>query len=350
MAAKNKTGQNPSAPDNINKGTWDAGAIMRYMMAQQPDTIDPISESLENYKDMLSRKVYNIIRLENLPEHWNHDYILHGIFHYGFLVVADTPLGVLPLRTAIVGNDPFGFPQNYEIANHAFSENIRGSLYKGIHYVGGAPEQQAKGVLLYLQYYPPSRGFYTIDRLLNKYAIMLALADSGVTVNLINSKVAYIFECEDDAQAATAAAIYDAISRGEPAVFKRSKTPTLNSDGSVNWTINPVRNTYVADMILETKRNIMMEFYSEIGINNSPENKRERVNVEEVNSNNDQLTDSVYNWDRNLQQQVKWINELFGYNIKYSMPYIENLKSDREEQTNATTQSDRPNDNISRPI
>ena len=52
---------------------------------------------------------------------------------------------------------------------------------------------------------------------------------------------------------------------------------------------NDVKNTYIADMVQAEKRAIYNEFLTQIGINNAAEEKRERLLVDEVNSNNDEL-------------------------------------------------------------
>lgn len=281
---------------------------------QMPQEVESKSETFFYYREMLLRKVMNIFRLENVPDEWNLDYLWRNMLTGAQISIANTPVGVVPLISSAYGDNVYGFPTRVRISNHVFNKTLDLELNKD-------------AVLLYLSYNYNGRFFGNINPLLSKYASQLSNCDSAITVNLMNSKVTMMFNCEDDLQAMDAKAVYDTISNGEPAVFKRAKTPVLNSDGSVEPYFLPVKQNYVADVIQDTKRSIMAEFWSEIGIKVSPVDKKERVNTHEVDSNDMQLACTVYDWWRNLDKQFKRVNEIFGLNIKFSMPYYEKLQN-----------------------
>lgn len=321
---------------NISVDNYYNGAdALKDLIAPRPSTVEgQLSEATWYYQHMLTRKIANIFRIEDCPDEWNLDYFWYTLLREGYIGVVDTPAGVLPLRCGYSGVNPFNMPTHVTVANHCFPETLYREIGKD-------------AVLMYLEYLPWSHAFQPVGNIIRKYSVLLANCDAAINVNLINSKVAYIFDCEDEAQANTAKAIYDDISSGKPAVFKRSSSPSLNSDGSVTWTVNNVKSSYIAQDVQDTKRSIMSEFWTDIGIDNSPVDKKERVNTEEVVSNNMQLTASVYDWYRNLDKLFTRVNSIFNLNIKFSMPYYNALEKLREGvNENATVESGRPDENV----
>ena len=158
--------------------------------------------------------------------------------------------------------------------------------------------------------------------MLNIYAEKLASVDAGIEVNILNTKAAWMFDCDGKAQEETAKKIYDDITSGRPAVFARANTSSsLNSDRKIGITMLNVKNTYIADMLQDAKREIRYEFLSEIGINNANVDKKERVNTLEVAANDDELRNAVDDWKNNLEKQFEQINRMFGLGIKVKFPY-----------------------------
>ena len=120
---------------------------------------------------------------------------------------------------------------------------------------------------------------------------------------------------ESDAQIKSYKKMYDEISNGKPCTFiKNSKngTPLDNSKLDV---LN-VKNTYVANDILLTKRTIMNEFLTEIGINNANTNKRERLVTDEVNVNDEETNALLMLWKDTMTKCFERINAMFNTSIK----------------------------------
>ena len=181
--------------------------------------------------------------------------------------------------------------------------------------------------LLYINYL--NGHFLSCDRIVNRYALLLAQCDGSLNVNLINSRVAHVFIGESDAQIKSYKKMYDEISNGKPCAFiKNSKngTPLDNSKLDV---LN-VKNTYVANDILLTKRTIMNEFLTEIGINNANTNKRERLVTDEVNVNDEETNALLMLWKDTMSQCFERINKMFNTNInvKVNENVIKRLKEE----------------------
>ena len=144
--------------------------------------------------------------------------------------------------------------------------------------------------------------------LINRYAVLLANIDCSLNVSLMNSRVAHVFEAETDAQVKSLQKMYDDVSKGNPAVFLKKGLKPLGADQDGGYFLN-VKNTYIGSDLLLTKRSIMNEFLTEIGINNANTDKRERLNSDEVNANNSEVRCTIVRFIDSLNDCAKRINE-----------------------------------------
>jgi len=87
-----------------------------------------------------------------------------------------------------------------------------------------------------------------------------------------------------------------------------------------------VKNTFIGDILQEQKRELRYEFLNELGINNSNVFKKERVNTDEVNANNEELRNSIDDWKTNLEEGFARANSMFGLNLTVIFPYLEHLE------------------------
>ena len=82
----------------------------------------------------------------------------------------------------------------------------------------------------------------------------------------------------------------------------------IGKDNDSGYFLN-VKNTYIGNDLLLTKRSIMNEFLTEIGINNANTDKRERLNSDEVNANNSEVRCTIVRFIDSLNECAKRINE-----------------------------------------
>ena len=289
----------------MSKNKNAASRIYQEIYGLQPTDVDGQFNLRTNYyKDRLLRRVMSIVEFENCPLGWDIEWLKKQLFLGGYLCVGKTAaFGVIPMKCTFHGINVFNRPTKCTISNHLIN-NLTLEIGKDC-------------VLLHLQ-----NNYQGIHNLLNIYAHKLASIDSGIEVNILNTKAAWIFDCDGPAQEATAKKIYDDITAGRPAVFARANnSSSLNSDGKVAITMLNVKNTYIADLLMDAKRETRYEFLSEIGINNANVDKKERVNTLEVEANDDELQNSIDDWKNNLEEQIEQINKMFGLEIKVKFPY-----------------------------
>ena len=232
------------------------------------------------------------------PSDWDKDYMLDALLLNGVFCVTDTRLGVLPLKCSVYGVNVFERPSRIIIANPVL-KTIKRTLHK-----------DAEIVYLY-----DDKIFRTANLLLDVYAQKLANCDASIDVNLMNTRTPLIFDCADAQQVATAKVLYDKISRGEPAIFKRAKNALESNELNVH--MHNIKNSYIVDNIQDAKRTILNEFLTIIGINNANTDKRERLNSDEVNANNEELFVNIDYWRENLKLCSERVREM--YNVEFDI-------------------------------
>lgn len=232
-----------------------------------------------------------------LPETWNRDYFLYTLYTYGYVAIVKTDkYGVIPQQCALTGYNVFYQPTNVIIANPL----LRGILQ---------PEIDRQCVLVKLA--PDYRG---IADKVGWYADLLALAMETATCNLVNSKLSFVMTARNKAHAESMKKMYDNIASGNPAVVIDKECAP---DGSPSWQLleQHVGQNYIITDILQDMRRIESMFDTDIGINNANTEKRERMNVEEVNANNEEIRSTSALWLESLQDGCKKAREMFDINF-----------------------------------
>lgn len=279
-----------------------------------------------HYRTELMKLVGGIFKIE-CPNDWDKDYIRDTLLRFGYIIVSDTDFGVLPLQGALQGYNYFNNPTDVII-------NV--PLIPGLHKKIGVDCE-----LLYIQRIPQSRIYYNFIKIVDIYAQRLASADAAIDVNLMNSRMAYVAEAETKAQAESIKLAYDKVSNGEPLVVYR-KDVALNSTG-LNVFFNNVKQNYIADMVQDSKRTIINEFLTAIGVNNANTDKRERLVTGEVDANNQELVANTTIWKENLKRCCDKINAMFNVGLSVTLQFD---ASNREESKDDVSGQCEPVDDI----
>lgn len=277
---------------------WDD--LKRLYFADKPREVDGLANASAFYHSRkLLRQLFGRFEF-TMPEQWPKDYFLLNLFCGGEICITDTALGVIPLRCGHSGLNVYEEPTRAIIANP-----ILGSL---------EPEIGTDCVLIRINY-----DYSGVMPIIDRYAGLLAMCDSSLAVTLMNSKVAFVGMASSKAQANTMKKMYDDISMGKPAVF-------VNGD-AVNqekFFFNNVRQNFVGEEIMRVKRMIVNDFLTEIGLDNANLDKRERLNTDEVNANDEEIKNNVQHWIDNIREGFKEANSLYGLNLDVKLRRYEN--------------------------
>lgn len=306
----------------MSKGRKNFAKAMEDTFGRKPTEVEGIySSNTLYYQKQLHLLLKGRFEL-TCPADWDVDYVLDCLLD-GHFVVTDSPLGILPFTASISGTNVFRRPTHVEITNPVLSQTITRTL--GVD-----------AVVVYLYNNLDFRGVFP---LINKYAYQLANCDAAVDVNLMNSRVPFVFECADGKQANEAKKLYDKISRGEPAVFYRPVSSVLGEDNKMAFYPLPVRQNFMVPEIQDAKRTIMNEFLTTIGVNCNNVDKKERVNTIEATANNEEIETAAAYWKRNLKECCSKVRNMFGieFDIKMKESEVQSYDVDRPVQGSSDT-------------
>lgn len=274
------------------------------------------------YRTWCLKKLFGAFDFKGVPENWDYDYLLTNLFIHGYVAITDTSIGVIPLRCGITGINVFDHATTAIFAN-AVLGNFERNLF------GDNPATDC--ALVKLQY-----DYQGVTPVIERYAALLAQCDNSIAVNLRNSKVAFIGFVSSKQQAATVEKMYADIDSGKPAVYVK------RGDGLTSEDIyyNHVRETYIANDVQLLKQSIKNDFLTEVGLNNANTDKRERLIVDEVNANNDEVQANVQHWLDNIREGLKRANSLFGLNLSVSLRKFDGRGADNEQTENTESDAD----------
>lgn len=278
--------------------------LIHQFFAKKPKDVDGVANtSTVYYREYLLKKILSRFEFDGIPSYWDMDYFLEVLFLDGKICITDTAAGVLPLRCGITGIGIFEQPTECQIANPVLG-NFRRTI-------------DVDCALIKLQYNYSGCGW-----LINRYATMLAMCDSSVATNLMNTKVTYVFKATSKAQAETMKKMYDEITCGNPAVF-------VGENGAINEEnvfVMPAKQNYIAEDVQILKRKIINEFLTEIGINNTNQDKRERLTDDEVNANNDEVYANIQHWFDNISDGINRANKLYNLGLSVQVREFGGIK------------------------
>lgn len=158
--------------------------------------------------------------------------------------------------------------------------------------------------------------WHGVTDLVAYYACKMALATQAIDVNLINSKLAYVFAAKDKTQAQSFKKLMDTINNGETSVVVDKSL--FNEDGTANWQAfqQNLKQTYIVTDLLNDYAKIEDEFNTRIGIPNANTEKRERLIQDEVNANNVETSILADSWLENIREGCDMVKEMYGAEIK----------------------------------
>ncbi len=263
----------------------------------KPKDVNVVSTRAEFYNEYLWRVFLGSVKVE-VPEHWNIDYVRRALFLGGAFCVTKWQGVVIPAAFNVVERNVWKYPLKIQSRDEVDF---------------GFRKPRADAAIIYLNdSWSGTTYARGISDTIEVFAQKLANADGAIDVNLLNSRAAFIFQADNQSEAATLKSLFTKIMNAEPAVFWRKQKKSLNrDDNTLPITTLPVKQNYVGDLIQQEKRAIVDEFLTMIGVNNSNTEKKERMLVDEVNANNHEIDASVGLWQDNVDRCIKAAKKLY---------------------------------------
>ena len=258
-----------------------------------PSTMHASNTALSWYfSRYLTQKAISVFNWD-IPEEWGRDYMLYGLYLFGHIAMVRTlGYGIIPQVCTLSGYDVFYRPTRALIGNPLIREK-EFTLHKDAELLKLTPDYG--GIFDKIQY----------------YASMMSLIAEDAGVNLVNSKLSYVFAAGNKTSAESLKKMFDGIASGEPAVFADKKL--YHDDGTPAWETfqQNVRNNYITGDLLQDLRTVENDFCTDVGIPNANLTKRERMITDEVNANNIETSATAELWLDTMHRCIRDIERTF---------------------------------------
>lgn len=264
-----------------------------------PSTVHTKNTELQRFfARYLLQKAMSVFKWD-LPETWDRDYFLYVLYGIGYIAVLNTDkYGVIPQQCGLEGYNIFYQPKRALVTN---------PLLKGLRSL----DIGTQCTLIKLQ---PDYG--SVMDLVGFYADMMALTAETAGVNLVNSRLSYVFFGKNKNTAESQKKLFDRVASGEPATFVDTALYDVQS-GNPSWIPfqQNVGQNYIAGDALADLRKWEMMFDTDIGIPNANTDKKERLISDEVNANNVEVTSKADLWLDQLQKSFAQTSKMFGIKL-----------------------------------
>lgn len=270
-----------------NKSIWNRGDALLLSDTLQERNFGRIFYEFTNL-------ALNRFKWENLPKGLESRHIEKALFEYGQCAFVDDPeLGILCLGCSNTnGYNPYGDPTHVVLHGVGYSKNFALSEVERI-----LNNDTLLPTKFHVEYY--TNKIYEIDKAIYK--------------NLKQQKRPFIVATTKDNQLSMKN-IMKQIKEDEEEIYVDDR---LANGGKVGVEVLNTNAPYLIDKYQQHKNDLMCEFLTLMGLNNSNanNNKKERLLVDEVNVNNGEILMNLDVDFKNRQEACKRINERFGLNI-----------------------------------
>lgn len=235
----------------------------------------------------------------SVPDNWDLDYFRAVLYYWGYAAIINTDLfGVIPQECGLGGYNVYMRPRYVLVNNPLIRPSSREIVI----------DRDCCLIKLRSDY----RGLHDF---VTYYGNLLALIAETMSVNILNSKLSYIFVAKNKGVAEALKKLYDIIASGEPAAFVDKDL--FEADGSPLWQFltQNVGQNYVADRLLIDYNKLLHDFDTQVGLPNTNTDKRERLNAEEVHGNDAATYAAAADRLDRLQADCKKVKSMFGVDV-----------------------------------
>lgn len=245
---------------------------------------------IEYFKKYLMQKAMSVYKWK-MPKLWSKDYFLYTLYIQGFCSVLYTvKYGWIPQRCTLSGYDLFEEPNGIMI-NNTFVQATR----------------KIGDTCVLFKFNPDYTG---VADIINEYACSLAEMWLTMYANLQSTKVGFVLTANDKNEAESMKKVVDQIMDGEVAsIVKKTNV------GTWDYFSNNVKQNYVVSDLIIDMRKLLNSFNTEFGIPNANTEKKERMVIDEVNSNNGDTKSRAEIWLDRFKETCKELNSMAGESL-----------------------------------
>ena len=270
-----------------------------------PSTVHVKNTALERYFfRYLTMKLFSVFEFK-LPEEWDLSYFRYCLFLLGYIGVVETDrFGVICQNCGLYGRGINYQPTDMIITNPLLKSTLHPKIGIDCELIKMMPD------------------YGSAYDLLSFYSSMMAICAEAAGVNMLNSKLAYVFAVDDKSDAETLKKMFDQLQSGNPAVFVSKKKLVDDEGNSRIMMLNQnLKQTYIAGDLVADLHRWENRFNTEIGIPNANYEKSERLITDEVNANNTDTKAKALVWLEEMQRGMKKVNAMFGTDLDVKLRF-----------------------------
>lgn len=252
-----------------------------------------------DYIERIKKICLSMFEWVNLPKSMNSRYLEECLFYLGQAsLLYDENYGFINTKCTSNGQiNIYGLPTRLNCYSYRY-QSYR-NLYIGLN---GDETQKNNEAILVMNNYERIPTLATTEL----FAYRLYEADMTATTNIKAQKTPVLVLCKEN-QRLTLENMYSQYEGNRPVIFGDSSELDINSIKSVN-----TNAPFVADKIMDYKKQIWNELLTFLGINNIMLEKKERLVTDEANGNNELINMNLQSFLIPRQEACKKFNELFG--------------------------------------
>lgn len=160
----------------------------------------------------------------------------------------------------------------------------------------------------------------------NRYASQIVENDISMMLAIINSRIVNLIIAGDDSAKASADEYLKKIDKGELGVIGDSKI--IEAIRTQPYALTSSR---IITELIESQQYLKAGWFNELGLNANYNMKREAINADEAQMNNDALYPLVDDLLRCRQEGIEKVNEMFGTDIRVEFNSVWDIKQEELE-------------------
>ena len=278
--------------------TYEQNSMAQYWL-QQPSNVQGQNNSAVLYeKRYLYQLIFSRFKF-GLPKEWDLNFFRYWLFSWGSIAAMYTrEYGWICAPYSVSQINMYWNPKEIVITNSYLTNPKYGVI--GVN----------SGIIKLFDDYGG------MDDIVRHYAVKLAQIDRSIDVNLMNSNVTMYFEARNKKHAQEIKDLYAQSTQGEPLVVANE---SVTKGKQIDTLYKDIKTQYIVNDLLQSKRTIINEFLTKIGIANANYDKRERLNSDEVNQNNEETKAMISVIFDNLKESIAKINAISGLGISVEL-------------------------------
>lgn len=253
-----------------------------------------------DYLERFKKIALSIFEWSNLPETMNERYLEECLYYFGQAsLLKDEEYGFINTQCCTNGKiNIYGLPTSLHC--YSFGYDTDRKLYTGVK------DEKAQTDSCILVMNSRQRNPIPTHTTIELFAQRLAEAEKTCDVNIKAQKTP-VLVVVDDTQRLTMENLYAQYDGNKPVIFGDKNQLQSGVLKSIN-----TGAPYVADKLIDYKKEIWNEFLTFMGINNVLVDKKERLVTDEANANNEVVNLNLQSFLIPRQEACKQFNDLFG--------------------------------------